>query len=692
MKRSLILLLTLVFLIQGTLIYAKKFSETGIYLGKIVVTGIDDEEDEKSAIESKTLKTHKVVDLAEILSDEMITASMIRKGGYGNEVALRGFGQSNLRFLADDTIVDGACGSRKDPPLSHIGLLTVDRIEVREGPFDVTKPGSLGGSINVVTKKPRQGFHGEILPKGGSFGYLSGGGYLTGGSKYIQGLVGYNYAESDQYKDGDSDKLYSFAPAGRPYNADGRDMKAFKKHDVWGKLQFTPTDHQAILLSHIYGYAEDIMAPKVGMDMESEETNLSRVEYIITDMGSLSDRLTLSLYRNEIEHNPFDKYRELVGGPPFHRYNDVVSMIIGGKIENRQSTDFAAFTYGLDMYYRNWKGDMYRDDTGAIFDDELIPDVNTYDLGAYIKGDRDVDKCSFEAGLRYDRFQTEAGENLKQSNDPITGITTTNKNTDDLFSGYLSAKCHITDNSNLFGGVGRSIRTPTSVERYLQSPSPNFHGNPDLDTTKNTEYDLGFQMTCEKFSIRAKGFYSDLDGYIYQQGKMTDFSHQTWTNIDAHLYGADVTVVVDVVFDFSVEAAAAYQRGKKDTQPDENNDKDMSQIPPLKTKLALRYDGTDLFGKDSDLFGTLEWIHSEDVRDVDTDAGEKKLDGWDVINARAGYRYKKLTFNMGVDNIFDKHYAVANSYEWDVVSGTGATPAIVYEPGRFIYGSASYSF
>ena len=652
-----------------------------ITLDTIVVTAPKEEEAEKR-IESKTLKTHKVVDLAEILSDEMVEATMIRKGAYGNEVAIRGFGQSNLRVLIDDGILEGACGSRKDPSLSHINMLTLDKIEVRQGPFDVTKAGALGGSINVVTKKPQEGFHGEILGKGGSYDFWSGGFYLTGGNNKVQGLIGYNYSESDQYEDGDGNKLYSFAPGGRPYNAKGRDMKAFEKQDVWGKLQLTPTKNQTILLSHTYGGGEDIMAPRVGMDMESEKTNLTSAEYIITELGNFSEKLTLSIYRNKIEHNPYDKYRTLVGGPPFHRHNDVESTITGGKIESEQSTNFATFIYGVDMYKRNWKGDMYRVDTGAIFDDELIPDVDTYDYGAYVKADKDFDKWSLAVGLRYDRFETEANENLKQS----SAVTSTNKNTDDLPSGYLSVRYYLTDKSHFFGGIGRSIRTPTSVEHYLQSPSPFFHGNPDLDPTKNTEFDLGFRTAGQRYSFRVKGFYSDLDDYIYQQGKKTAASHQTWTNIDAHLYGADVKAIIDIASNLSLEAAASYQRGRKDSQPDEKNDKDLAQIPPLKTKLALHYDH-------SDFFGTLAWIHSEKADDIDIDAGETRLSGWNVVNLRAGYQYKQhLALNVGIENIFDEHYAVANSYEWDVVAGTGATPAIVYEPGRFFYASVSYMF
>lgn len=660
---------------QRTFLYAEP-----ITLETIVVAAPKVEETEKS-IDSETLKAYKVMDLAEILSDEMVEATMIRKGAYGNEVAIRGFGQSNLRVLIDDGLLEGACGSRKDPALSHVNMLTVYKIEVREGPFDVTKAGALGGSINVITRKPQKGFTGEIVTKAGSYGFLSGGFYATGGTDKIQGLIGYNYSESDQYEDGHGNNLWSFAPAGRPYD-DGMDKKAFEKQDVWGKLQLTPTENQTILLSHTYGDADDIMAPRVGMDMESEKTNLSRADYIIKNMGGFSDKLTFSLYRNKIKHNPSDKYRNLIAPPPFHLNNKVESTITGAKIENEQSTSFAVLAYGMDIYKRDWKGDMYRDDTGEMFDDELIPDVETYNYGLYIKADKDINKWSFGIGLRYDRFETEADEDLKQS---LAAGIDTNKNTDNLPSGYLSAKYFFTDNFHVFGGLGRSIRTPTSVERYLQSPSPDFHGNPDLDPTKNTEFDIGIQATGERFSFRLKGFCSDLDDYIYQQGKKTAASHQTWTNIDAYLYGADVRSIVDIAYCFSVEAAAAYQRGRKKSQPVMNNDKDLAQIPPLKTRLAFCYN-TELFT------GTLEWTHSEDTKDVDIDAGELKLDGWDVVNFKAGCNYKQLTFNVGVENIFDKCYAVANSYEWDVVAGTGATPAIVYEAGRFFYGTVSFRF
>ncbi len=680
MRKLLVVFLMLTFLIHGVLLYAQDIGKTVFKLGEVVVSAKEGKEagklEGKSKIKSEVLKTHKIVDLAEILSDEMITASMIRKSGYGNEVGLRGFSQSNLRFFVDDTIVEGACGSRKDPSFSHIGLLGVDRIEVTEGPFDVTKAGALGGSVNVVTKKPQEGFHGELLEKIGSHGYWSNGAYFTGGNKLIQALLGYNYSQADQYKDGDGNSLNSF---NHGYSEEGKGMKEFKKHDAWGKLQFRITDDQTLILSHTYGYAHDVMAPRAGMDIETERTNLSSAEYIFNDLGDYSDKLTVSFYHNKIEHNPYNKYRDASITDGYVKANDVETITIGGKIENEQSTDFADFTYGFDIYRRKWNGYMFNKDTGKTIKSDFFPDTSALGSGLYLKADKDIDKWSLGAGIRGDYFETKANDLKNGSLRYSQKLTDTNGNTNIFPSGYATAKYHINEQSDIFGGIGRSVRTPTLAERYLQA-SNGFYGNPDLKETKNTEADLGYQTNIGRVNFRIKGFYSWLEDYIYQQAKP-----KTWTNINAHIYGGDVSTLTDIGNDFSIGAAVAYQQGRKDSYPDNNSDKDLAQIPPLKTKLSINYDN-------SKFFGILEWICSGNAKDVDADAGEQKMKGWDVFNFRTGYKYKQVTFNIGVDNIFDKKYAVANSYEWDVVGGSSAAPNIVSEPGRFIYTSLCYAF
>jgi iron complex outermembrane receptor protein len=687
MKKLLNLICAFIFLIQGISVYAEELNQTTFELGEVIVTAEKDEGEEvegKSGIESKTLKTHKVVDLAEILSDELIEASMIRKSGYGNEVGLRGFTKSNLRFTQDDTLIEGSCGSRKDPPLSHINLLTIQKIEVKEGPYDMSVPGALGGSINVITKNPQQGFHGEILSKFGSYGYLSQGGFISGGSKELQGLFGYNYSKSGQYEDGAGNKLSSFNPN---YNDDGKNMDAFKKHDFWGKALIKPAENQKLIFSSSYGEARDIMTPRVAMDTEKEKTYLNKIEYTIDNLSSISEQLSISAYYNRIEHYPYGEFRT---GPGVvnQRRIEAISYITGAQIENKATSSIGLLTYGTDFYYRNWYGDIINRNTGAIVNGELFPDVDELDFGAYLKAEHDIGKLSLTAGLRVDVFNTKAQEDLKFSK----AMTDENAQTDVFPSANLFLKYFLKDDTNIFGGIGLTTRTPTSVERYVQEGAT-YYGNPELKPSHNLEIDIGFESKIlERVKFRTKGFYSYLSDFIYQQ---SNGGVKTYANIDAYLFGGDATVAYDMGYGFALEGGLAYQRGRKLDQPAGNNDKDLAEICPLKTKLALDYDKNGFFA-------TYEWVHSQDSKKIDRDAGETPLKGWDVFNFRAGYQFAEkegslsflngLSLNFGIDNMFDKKYTVANSYEYDPTDPGGANVKIVNEPGRFIYGSLSYKF
>lgn len=650
-------------------------------LETIVVTGAAT--DDNQEIESRQLRSHKVVDLAEILSDELVEVQMIRKSGYGNEVSVRGFGQENLKVLLDGGILEGACGSRKDPHLSHINMLTVQKLTLQQGPFDVTKPGCLGGYVEVITKKPKAGFEGEILGKMGSYDFQSSGFITGGGNDRIQGLLGYNFSESDQYEDGSGAPLWKVREGlSASYNEEGHGAKAFQKHDIWGKLQFTPNDSHTILLAHTYGKSDDILTPRVAFDTEEEITNLAKMSWEIRNLGNLSEKLTFSFYRNEVDHHPFQDYRDV----SLPKNNKVESVITGSAIQNVTETDLIKLTYGIDMYHRDWWGDVYNSLTGVKLNDNLIPSVESLGIGGYVQMDRNFDRWTVGFGLRYDRFQQKADEELVFT----SAITAENRQIDHLLGGHVSFKYFLNENAMLFGGVGRSYRTPTSCERFMQG-NATFFGNPNLEPTANTELDLGFEYERGRWTFQAKGFYADLEDYIYQENNLVGY--QSYTNIDAHIYGGDIKAGVDLVYGLSLEGGLAYQRGRKDSYPDNNNDDNLGQIAPLKVRLALSYNNDKPLGQqDSGLFGTVEWVHSNAARDIDTDAGEKRLAAWDIMNLRMGYQFKSCTLNVGADNVFDRKYTVANSYEWDVIGGTGANPAIVNEPGRFIYSTIGYTW
>lgn len=656
-------------------------------LGEVLVSTDEKDEDklnisEKKRIGQKALKAHKVVDLAEILSDELIEAYMIRKSGYGNEVGLRGFTCANLRYAQDNTLIEGSCGSRKDPPLSHMNMLNVQKIEVKEGPYDVATPGALGGSINVITKDTQEGFHGEVLSKFGSYGFLSQGGYLNGGNKDIQGLFGYNYSRSGQYRDGAGNKLTSFNPN---YNEKGQNMPAFEKSDYWTKATFRPMDNHEAVLSASYGQGTDILTPRVAMDTETERTYLNELTYIISDISSFSDELELSGYYNLIQHYPYGKFRI---GAVHQRRIEAISYIAGAQIENRKKTDIGLFKYGLDFYNRNWDGAVYNRFTGATLNSWLFPNVEELDFGAYISAEHDIGKLSLEAGLRGDIFYTRAGDTLQFS----SVATDKNRRVDIYPSADVFLKYFFTDDINAFAGTGLSTREPTAAERYIQEGN-SYYGNPRLKPCHNFETDFGFEADLFKvIHGKIKGFYSYLSDYVYQD-QVNNI--KSYTNINAYITGMDATGSVRFGKGFSVEGGVAFQEGGKYSQPPANNNKYLAEVSPLKAKLAMVYDYKGLFA-------TFEWIHSNAYIRYDSDAGEVYMKSWDVVNFRASYNVgeaakkysilKGMNLHFGIDNILDAKYAVANSYEFDPTDPTGRNVRIVNEPGRFIYGSFSFVF
>lgn len=644
----------------------------GLVLDTVVVSGSRaPRRDGAQPIAGETLRAHKVVDLAEILADEILEADMIRKAGYGNEISLRGFGKNNLRISLDGSLVEGACGGRKDPSLSHINLLEVERIVVRQGPFDVTKAGAFGGSVDVVTRKPAPGLHGELTAKAGSYGYLGGGGYFTGGNDWIQALFGYSYSESDQYKDGDGRRLGSFT--NQPYLSAYEDWKAYRKQDVWGKLRLTPTPEDEFLFEHSYGSGEDILYPRGPFDIPHERTWLSRAGYTRTDLGEWSEKLALSVYHNKVGHYPSQEYR---GNPP---KPSAVLENLGGRLENVQTTPFATFTYGVDASHQRWRADVHHAFTGALLNPLLIPDVRTLNLGIYVQAEKEIGDCTLGAGARWDWQQAEAERTLLWG--PEAGNRPSRSENEP--SGFLSASYRLTERVEVFGGLGRSVRMPNGVERFLQGGG-NQYGNPELKPARNTEVDLGVGYADDRLTIRAKAFYSHLDDFIYQERNL--LNHATWTNIDARIYGGDIQGEVKLGGGFALKGGVVCQRGEKIDQPQNNNDRDLAEIPPWKTRIGLAYEQERL-----DVL--LEWVHAGRARYVDLDAGEQNLSSWDVVNLRLGYRLtEQMTLNAGVNNLLDRTYAVANSYEWDVLSGAAANPAIVNEPGRFFYASLSYRF
>ncbi len=210
-------------------------------------------------------------------------------------------------------------------------------------------------------------------------------------------------------------------------------------------------------------------------------------------------------------------------------------------------------------------------------------------------------------------------------------------------------------------------------------------GTPNLDDTTNYEIDFGVEHNFENLTIKTKLFHSWLKDYIYYNA---DKMRNNFENIDATIYGLDISGLYSFTDDIYLDFGLAYQRGKKDQALAGQTDRDLANVTPLKANLALNYDYMST--------GTakMEVVAADSWDKFDSDNGEQALDSYAVLNLKVKHNLtKNIEVTAGLDNVFDKTYAVNNTYKdlTLLVDGTGEV-MLINEPGRYYYLNGAYKF
>jgi iron complex outermembrane receptor protein len=129
-------------------------------------------------------------------------------------------------------------------------------------------------------------------------------------------------------------------------------------------------------------------------------------------------------------------------------------------------------------------------------------------------------------------------------------------------------------------------------------------------------------------------------------------------------------------------AKASYTRGTKDTAPGLGlTSVNISEIPPLRGSMSVRYDRVTFFGE-AELVATARQAH------VDADVLEDPTPGYSVLNVRVGRQIQRFRVTINVDNVLDRTYLDFTSYRRDPFRST----VRVYEPGRNLYLNVSYRY
>ncbi|MEA1917970.1 MAG: TonB-dependent receptor [Campylobacterota bacterium] len=632
----------------------------------------------------------KSADLAEALAYKVPSINLIRRSGIANDIVLRGQNRDNINVLVDGTKTYGACPNRMDPAISHVLTDNIADIEITEGPYDVENFGTLSGAVKIDTVKPEEGFHGNINAGFGSWDYRKGGISLTGGTKKVRGLISVSGETSDQYKDGDGkslaqqvkDQVTGTNIAGTQYKNEYFNMDAYTKKTLMAKIYADITDDQELKLSYIANRSEDIMYPSSKMDALWDDSNLYNADYKIKNIGAFSKELSFQLFKSDVDHPMSTKYRNSSGTSSV---NEVISHLktdfTGAKVKNSfDIVENYELTVGLDGSQRLWDGSysgygMMRGISGR----KSIDNAKTTNVAIFSELNQNLNKLNIKYGARYDSTRITSDRASQQDNNY------------QALSANAFATYGVSDSFEVFGGAGKSSRVPDARELYFVSSNGTTQtGTDNLEQTTNYEIDLGVKFESDNATLKIKTFYSMLKDYIYY--KATNYGANVmgnnFVNLDATIYGGEISGEYYFNDEFYTDAGVAYQRGQKDSAISGQTNKNLANITPLKGTVALNYD----YLKGST--ARAEMVAADKWSNYDSDNGEQELAGYAILNLKVTHQFaKSFEMSVGLNNAFDQTYAISNTYkDLILLQSAGDEVMLINEPGRYAYINASYKF
>ena len=649
------------------------FAISALYASEIELSPINIESTTLTDV-AQNVKTS--ADVADALSQSVPGVDMSRRSGIANDILIRGQKRDNISVEVDGTKVYGACPNRMDPPISHVLANQIETIEVIEGPYDVTNYGTMSGGVKITTKEPSKKTKGQINVGFGAWNYKKFGATVTGGNDIVRLLLTASRESSDQYKDGNGHTLteqvkYSNAPAGNKYQTKYEDMQAYTKESVMAKAFVKTAENQELRLSTTANRSDNVLYANSPMDAISDDSNIYSIAYNIKNISDKYKNVNLEYYYSDVDHPMSTEYRNSALNPLYNKTNHMKTSMQGIKLKNNFQLEKYKLLLGAEASKRTWKGE-YVNNVSGNFLGKSIDNALTTNEALFATLEKNYAAFNVKIGARYDHSKVQDDNAAHQSN------------TYDALNANIFTTYALNSENKLFAGFGQASRVPDGRELYFMK-SGNTIGTPNLKQTTNQEIDAGFKTNNDYFDFKIKAFYSKLSNYIYINA---DKTANAFENIDATVYGAELSGTYYINDDITLDMGASYKRGQKDKALTGQQDKDLADMAPLRGKLALNYE----YANNS--LATIAVEGSDAWSRYDADNGEQALAGWSVLNMKIKHAInKKFDITIGANNIFDIAYAKSNTYaDLTLISAGGSQKLLLNEPGRYLYTNLDFRF
>jgi iron complex outermembrane receptor protein len=640
----------------------------------------------RDSLEAAQARESSARDVGEALS-QIGGVWKLRKGGIASDVVLRGFQSKDLNVLIDGERMYGACPNHMDPPAFHADFAEVDRIEIGKGPFDVKNQGSLGGVVNIVTRRPEAGFHASGNLATGSYGFVNPAATLSYGAGKFSALAGYSYRLSNPYTDGAGKRFTSYAN----YRADAMESDAFRVGTAWGKVSAVPLTNQLVELSYTRQAADHMLYPYLQMDAVYDNADRAHLAYQIDHVSDFITSLRFNGYFSQVHHWMTDQYRlsSVNVARAYSMGTLAASRSFGGRVE----AGLRAFNLGLETYRREWNTTTVM--AGSGYQTQYsIPDVKNDFVGIYAEyGKKLTDQLRLDIGARID-----AARNVADAAKANTSLyyaynsTRSTSSSEMLPSGNVRLSYNSPLGFEVSGGVGHTSRVPEPEEQYyaLRRMGSDWVGNPSLAPSQNTGVDGAFSFRRHGLFFGSSVYFDRVKDYITvnsQQkinmvaGVMNSLA-RSYQNVAARLYGGELEAVYGLTQRVYLSSNVSYVRGAQDPIASKGIlSRNLPEMPPLRSRAGIRY----ATGRIS---AELEGVFVTRQNKVNSDLAEAPTAGYGTANLGVSGEFKRFTIRIGLQNLFDRYYTEHLSFQRDPFR----TGVRVPEPGRNLFLNIGYRY
>lgn len=621
-------------------------AEGSVYdLGRIEVV------DTSGATQNKTTQTVDAEVIQDTNSKNVVEALTtlpgvsVQKVGRKNEtdVRIRGFTSEFIPVYIDGIPVYTPYDRGTD--LSRYTTSDVSEISVSKGYVSpMFGPNTLGGAINIVTKKPVKDFEGEI-----SSGIFSGNGHEehislgTNQGLYYGQLSVSNY-QRDYFNLSNDFKAAGMEDGGRRENSDSKDKKLNLK------VGYTPNDTDEYSLNYIMQraekgnpfYASDYKFGDEGSDPKFRTRQWrwpawDKTSYYFISKTALGENtLKTRLYYDEF-YNKLVQYKDiaLTKEQWTSEYDD---HSVGGNAElNFKINENQNLKVSVAQ-----KNDYHKDISSGKQDIEV--EGRTQSLGLEYALQINT-QLKWVLGASYDKNQVlkaeyrnasgkYAGEYAHYSADAISPQTA-------LYFQY-------TDATMFYTAIGQRTNMPSLSQRYSTSFGTMIP-NPELEAEKSMNYEIGVEHSLNKeHVIKSAIFYSEISNYIDQ----VDINSTLGKNENigkAEQKGIDISL--DSYWNDQISTNIAY--GFVKTKLLENADPDVKyiiRIPEHSLSARLKYSPTSKWK-------IIPAVRYESERYVNNEDASHTTKDFVLLDLKVSYEVmKNLELSVGVNNITDEYY------------------------------------